>query len=625
MLYLPRGPVYDNAENGCAPDVHGDAYAQRMKSWRDSAFEEATQTAALSMEAPRIQTYINYIEGNQWDSRRARYKSKFYLNKTGKAREDNLALLTDSRPAIEVGSRVEQYIKDAKVIDNVLRAEWTNQDMDLSLVQATDIAQVTGTGFWKLGAARPGMMRVTPCGPDAVMPIQPGFHIQQSTAVMYRTWKSLTEVMRKFPMRAADLERESRHTSTKTQASYVNPGHLDQYTWNGLSPQMKRMIGRRSEVSETFDSGVFRTVEWQEYYIDDLSTNDSSRTIVMKDPYLQTSQHNWWYEVKPGERLYPRKRLVIYAGQCLIYDGPSPFWHGLFPFSCLRLNPVFWSFWGLSKYRDLLPVNSAINEVVAGILDACKKALNQTYIAKGASVPRAAWNEFFPDVPGQKLYLQGTAANPASDIRALDPPNLPAYVFQLLSQYLGPEFDKLAGTLDIAAVGGKKQVPGGDTLEQMRDSAQTSVRLQGRYMETFLRDAGIQGVSNVIQFYDAPQRMRLLGPDGVSFSDYLYDPKDMVPSAVNKFEHWKNFPMTVVPGSLHGGSKDRSKMMMMSLRQTGNISRRKLLESLDINDIDRIQQELREEMQDMAEAQQGAQLGGAMPRMSRGQRNGLPM
>jgi hypothetical protein len=574
----------------------------------------------MSPEFSRISNYVDWLEGRHWtSSKRARYKSQFYLNRVRKARQDSLALLTDSRPTVEVYSKVDQFDKQAQAIDKVLRAEWHNQKMDLSLISAVDIAMLGGTSFWKIGAARPGMMRVTPCGFDMVQPIQPGFHIQQSTAVKYGTFKSLSEVASIFPMKAQEIEREAIHHWGQTSGGYSRPDHIDKYTWDGLAPAFQRLIGRQGETATTRDSGLFRSVEWQEFYIDDLSRNQSNRTVVMRDPYLDLREHNWWYEVKPGERLYPRKRLVIFAGRTVVYDGPSPYWHGLYPFACLRLDPVFWSFWGLGKYRDILPVNSAINETVAGILDAMKRALNQTVVAKSQSISAGAWKEFFPDAPGQKLLLNNASANPATDIRYIDPPAIPSYVFQMLTEFLGPEFDKLVGTMDMASMGKKNQIPGGDTIEQMRDSGQTNIRLEGRYVESFLSDAALQGVSNVCQFYAPNQRMRLIGPDGITTSDFIYDPEDMIPQTSDKFNFWKNFPVTVLPGSLHGGAKDRSKLMMMSLRGMGTISARKLLEYLEIGGIDQIMQELQEE------AQSGLLPGGAGSRMSRGQRNGSPV
>jgi len=617
MNIAPRGPL--QFEGGQSFDV-GDNYHRDMLDWREEAYREANRFKELAPEDGRVKTYMKYIEGDHWEQfgRRAAYKSRVYVNKVATARTAHLALLTDSRPDIEVGCEVPEYEATANVIDRLIRKEYVANKMDLALVSVADIAATTGTGFWKIGSASPGMMRVTPCGPDMVMPIQPGFSIQESTAVLYRTYKSLVETTLKFPSRATDLARQAKSMVSMESTQYHKPEHMDEWTWQRMAPQMRKHIGKKMSVHQPMDqTGFFKGVEWQEYYIEDPSRNQSNRPVTMRDPHIPLDGHNWWYVVQPGERLYPRKRLVIFAGDCLVYDGPAPYWHGLFPFACLRLNPVFWSFWGLSKYRDMLPVNSAINDILAGVLDTIKKALNPTVIAKGSSITKAAWDQFFPDMPGAKLYLSNQMANPASDIRFSDPPVLPQYVFSMLAQYLGPEFDRLSGMLDISTLGGKNQVPGGDTIEQMRDSMQSAPRLEGRYIESFLSDVGLQAVSNILQFYTAKRRLALLGKDAVTPTDFDPKPGTLIPSEENRFDFWKNFPVTIEPGSLHGGARDRSKLMAINLFSSGAISRQKLLDTLEIKDIGN--EELAAERATLMGAGMQQEAG---PRLSRGQRNG---
>jgi hypothetical protein len=617
---LPRGPILTEANP--TPD-YTDNYQRSMLQWRNVAYSEAVRFKNMAPETPaRIRTTIRYLEGDQWDQfgPRAKYKSKAYINKVGGARISNLALLTDTRPEIEVKSPENAPGLDqiAKRVDGIIRHEWETNDFDLNLMEVADIAGVTGTGFWKIGAGSPGMMSITACGSDMVMPIQPGKHIQTSTGVLFRTWKPLGSVLLKCGKnkeKQAKIERQGKNLlSVGDSASFIKPDSLDLSTWNGLAPQLQAMLGRRADSVLGADGGggQFLSVEWQEYYIDDTSLNESSERVLMKGTDLAIDEHNWWYWVEPGQRLYPRKRLIVFAGDVLFYDGPSPYWHGLFPFPSLSLNPVFWSFYGLSKYRDLIPINQSMNEIVAGTMDSVKRALNQTVVAKG-TIPRASWDQFFPDMPGAKLYLNNPMANPAADVQFIPPPMLPQYVPMTL-QFLGPEFDKLAGQLDVTAMGGKAQVPGGDTLEQMRDSLQTQTRREGRLIEVFLRDAGIQTVSNILQFYRPKRIMEIL--NNVTVQDFSGDKDSLIPGDENKFDFWRKFPLRVLPGSMHGGAKDRSKMMFISLAQMGMVSRSRLLSELGIDDVDDAT---------LAKERESMMAAGAPLRMSRGQRNGAPM
>jgi hypothetical protein len=604
---LPVGPMYYDDSRDARP-TRGEKYESQMLYWRDQFRKEALDTARLNEEIKKIPDYVKCLSGDYWDRRRPRYKSTFFANRLDKARVDNLALLTDSRPMIDVKAERDDLEDQAKIIHKLFEYEWLDKKMDMDLVRVADITKLMGTGFWKIGASYPGSLKITSCGPDSVLPVQPGFSIQESTGIFYKTWKSISYIKQAFPFDSMNIERESSTYDVRGQnTKYNRPDNMDEYIWNGLSPAFQRALGQNNPPPEA-QSSIFKSIELQEYYVDDPTLNESTRPVLMKHPYWPLDAYNWWYWVQPGERLYPRKRLVTFAGRRRLYDGPAPYWHGLYPFACLRLNPVPWSFWGLSQYRNLLPLNKAINDIVAGLLDMVKRALNPQAITKQGSVSPASWNDFFSDMPGSKLYM-GAMANVNTDIRYMQPPEIPAYVFNLLLQYLVPEFDRMANSMDVQALGKKKQVPSGDTLDQMRDSLNTSLRLEERYMEVFLRDAGQQALSHFFQFYTTKQRMKLLGSDGTTLADYDTDPGSLVPdSALPKWNHWRHFDFKVISGSIHGGSKDRDKLYAMQLYRSGAISLQYLLETLEIPNPEKIM------MQIAKETQMGLRPTGKQPR-----------
>ncbi len=181
-----------------------------------------------------------------------------------------------------------------------------------------------------------------------------------------------------------------------------------------------------------------------------------------------------------------------------------------------------------------------------------------------------------------------------------------------------PEFDKMSGIMDMSKLAGKNQLPSGETIDQMRDTLQTPLRREERYLESFLQRCGTQAVSNVIQFYTARQRMKMLGENGLSWEDFTYDPGNLYPGSDGDFDKqrkesfWSIFSMTVKPGSLHSGAKDREKMEAVSLAARGLISRKELYRRLEIDPerADQILQELMEE----AQATASLQTSGRAPR-----------
>ena len=608
--YLPVGPLYTAGD--AAPRSIPPNYMAGVRRWRDAAYQEAVETARLNEELVRIPEYMNAIRGQYWNPRRPKYRSPFFTNRLNKARVDNLSLLTDSRPIIDVAAHnnSQDGQESAEILRGILQYEWNRQDMDLSLVTVADITDLTGTGFWKIGGNTPGFLTALPCGPENVLPIQPGFHIQKSTAVLYRTWKPVGWFKRVYPWTSKGIEFEHSFTAIQTNnPQYQRPDFIDEYIWNGLSPAIQRTLSQRvrtTDMGYPIGSGtdVFKTVELQEWYIDDYSTNEGSDVVRMKHPNLDESEHNWWYDVGPKGRLYPRKRLIVFGGNKLLYDGPAPFWHGLYPFACLRLNPIATNFWGLSKYRDLLPIGHAINEVCAGFLDMIRRALNPIAVSKVGAMSTDAFKQWFQDMPGMKLYL-GPNAN-INDVKLMDPPNIPPYVLQFLQLVLIPEFDRMAGTLEVGQLGRKRQVPAGETIEQMRDLLSTSFRLEERYMEAFVRDAGIQAMSNVFQFYTMEQRLRILGGKGIARQDFDSTPTSLVPDNFQPQEdYWRNFELSIVAGSLHGGAKDREKQIAIAMQRAHQISLRELYRRLEVKNPEEIIAEIKQEAQELPQPAKG--------------------
>lgn len=621
---IPRAPIVLNEKSETMSSDGG--YLRSLLQWREAAREEALALRRMNPEFDRIRTYIDMLEGKQWSRPLPRYRSRWNDNRLAETRINRLSMLTDIRPAVEVRCSIEGYQKQAEIAQKIIFHEWARQDLDLALVAAVDHALLS-VGYWKIGAAMPGEMHVIPCGMDSVMPIQPGRDIQQASAVLYRTYKPLWYFKEAYGTAADGIEREaSAPVWTNINNQSGRPGFMDEYSFNSMSPAMRYMNSQRGlsrGFGATGSAGQFPVGEVEEYWIDDHTVNESTSTVLVKDPRYSTEQHNYHYRVPPGRRLFPRKRLIVFVGSKVLYDGPSPYWHGLFPFAELILNPTVWAPGGLSAYRNLVPIQRAINEVGAGTMDMVRRAVEPQLVTREGVVPDAAWNQFYGDMPGGKLKLTGIG-NPSTDVQYMQPPPLPGYVPQFM-QYLSSAFDRLAMSVDVTMLGRKNQIPGGDTIEQMRDTMQAGFRLESRYIEPFLRAAGMQAVSNIFQYYTREKRMWLYGADGVTLEDFDYDPTTMVPWTMPREDHWKLFSVIVSQGSLHGAARDREKQLAISLFRLGAISRREMLRRLDWGGPDKINQIEQEIMEEHGGSLTPDAIGkGEVPRLTRGQRVGNP-
>ena len=90
---------------------------------------------------------------------------------------------------------------------------------------------------------------------------------------------------------------------------------------------------------------------------------------------------------------------------------------------------------------------------------------------------------------------------------------------------------------------------------------------EGRYVEAYLGSTSAsQAVSNVIQFWTREQRMTLLGANGLTRTDFGFRPGSLAPFGQPQEDHWKNFDVEIMPGSMHGSSREQERNYWINLR-----------------------------------------------------------
>lgn len=579
MDQAPRGPIV--REKSGTLDVE-DGYKTKIKRFREGTRQQSIRELRSNKEWAMLAQYIRALEGSMWPRNRPKFRSPFVDNHLARARKETLAQYTDIRPTIQVKS--EPFQQQADILTKLTVNQWVKHNMEITLTECLDHALLS-VGYWKINGAT-GRVSAIACGMDTVMPINCNGNIQEASAIRYHTFKPISYFRQKWGKDLAERLLRSDKSANGGQAAsnYGSTIGMNDYSWSRLSPSMRYIMRDRvpDETANPDNRDTFPVAELEEIWWEDYNVNELSRPVIIKDPYSPLATHNYWYEVKPGERLYPRKRLIVGAGDETPYDGPSPFWTPKYPFAMLALDPVVWAPGGLSKYRTLLPLNMGMNEISAGVFDTVKKAINQAYVAKRGSVSPADWDRFYPEIPGQKMLMNNTAQ--VGDVRALDPPILPPYVLEVVRGIL-QSFDRHAGSIDVGSFSRKNQVPGGDTMEQIRDMQTAPVRLEGKYIEKFLKEAGEIAISHEIQYFPKKYRFAIMGNDGVTWEDYTFDPTNMVPASHAKESFWKEFEVTMSPGSLHGANKERDQVKALTLYKAGALSLETLLRKADVGDI----------------------------------------
>lgn len=567
-------PRYGSEEAGVSDPWYSSETERGIKMWCEAAWEEAASDQKSSEELKLVDKYVEYLQGTQWPSARPSYRAKPTDNRMSRLFWELVSLLTDMRPIIDIRSveREEQYIKQEDALNKRMRAWWLNNDIDQKVSMCVVYAMLT-TSFAKLEwdenlKMGRGDFTIRPLGPTSVLPLKPSTDLQSSQAVIYHEVKPVGWVQRKYPDRAHLVKADFGLSQYSIEGG--PPKNITPQLYSLLSPAYKQLLSKGQ-----FRAGgsAYPMCRYREFWLKDYSINTSNRDVPMGDV------GNPWkisYVVKPGQMLYPRGRLIVMAGREVVHDGPNPYWHGLFPFGLLRLNVVPWQIYGVSDLRGMKDLQDIVNAILAGVIDMIKRAVNPPFFAPKTAFSESAWNSIDLSMPGARM-----AYNPTSpgEPKVVATAPLPGFVLNTL-QLIYKEMDMQSGASAVTEAVRKKQVPGGDTLDQIRQAQQTPVRLKARNEEVFLRDLGVQMVPNMFQFYTASDRVSARDSSGMKDIDLEWNMQDILPQGVSAFDMSKKYQFQVLEGSLLSFQRVEMAANLAKLRVSGDLDRATFFEKL---------------------------------------------
>jgi hypothetical protein len=546
-------------------------YEKQVKYWCEAAYEEAILDNRQSEDIKEMSKAIDYLTGNQWPTQRPQYKSKPVNNRIWRLFWEVVATLTDIRPLFDIKSLQKPYKGQEEILNKCTRSWWMGADADLTLAQILVYAMFC-TGYGKLEwnprlRNGEGDFNLIPLGPNQVLCLKARNQMDSAQVVIYAVPQPLSWFRQKYPTRGYAVKPDPQFSRYAIPQSA--PPHIPSMLFDMMSPAMRRVVGQSPAVQDS----MFPMAMYREFWFEDYQFNQSNKNVYVGDP-----RSNWGYWVKPSQRLYPRGRLICMGGTEVMYDGPNPYWHGQPPFAVMRMNVVPWQFQGLSELKPLMPLQDIINNILAGTMDMVKKALNPPFIAPTKAFSEAVFNSMDWGMPGAKAQYN---ANVPHAPQWQQPPPFPSWILNVAT-LVAREMDASSGIATVAEAVRKKQVPAADTLEQMKQSQQTPLRLKGRNIEVFLRRMGQQNIANIFQFYTAERRMFMLGSDGLTNQDFDYDPKTMVPGGSRPEDHVRNFVFNITPGTLLSINQVEKSMLLMKLRGMKDISRKTLYQQLDM-------------------------------------------
>ncbi len=571
----------------------GDA---RVLGWVKEAEQEGDAVNQADPFYNRMAKGMAYVSGDQLRHDRdakLNYLPKIVVNETRKAMMAHTSALTDIKPLVAYGTENKAFGLQAHLLNKLTVAWWINTAADMALADTAKYAWSSGTGDmeiqWDPNAGLGGDTLLIPRDARDTLPIRPGNErdIQLWQGVTLRDERSISALREKWSTKEHLLSRSKETSLGKVRGRFrqlvsdiTSPAGGTGDTLAGLSatPANRR-------VPSTGGLVLRRT------FMHDWTRNLTGRTIIMGRPGTV-----WAYQVAPKALVYPRGRLIVWVDAGVLDDGPSPYWHGMFPVARLKLWDLPWHFFGLPILHDLMPIQDAINDTWHDFRVGVRKWMNPSVAYDRSAVSERFMKFYDPRSPGRKVALNATGGEGFKHIDGPDPQVL--QIAREAALDLTDKFRDLAGTKNIEQLLALRQSPAADTVQKYVEALTPEIRQEGRQIEAFLRGPAEMVKSNIFQFMSKARRIQALGDAGQLLEDFDYDPDSLIPALspgepgyVKELDKdvprdqraqffTKTFVFKVEPGSLLAMNASERKLMDLQLSRMGMLDFWTLMESL---------------------------------------------
>lgn len=561
----------------------------RILGWIKEAHDEGQRVNENDPAFPKIDEMMSYVLGEQLKQPRPSYLPGMVVNKTKKAIKTHASALTDIKPLFKFKTENPRFQEPQALLNKLIVAWWVNTFADLELMSCIQYALTAGAGDMIVEwdpSYNHGDNRLTARDPRDTLPIRPSRDrsIQSWEGVIIREAWSVNRLRTTWPEASHyfTADRQGSWGQIYTKFRKLVTTMVTGSTLDGLQSGPKRSAAAVPECL------LYRT------YLNDRSINTSGNPIVMGKPGTAGS-----YYVAPGQPLYPRKRLIVSTDRVVLYDGPNPYWHGMYPISRLRLDPWPWLFFGLSTAHDLMPMQDGINSMFNSFLSVFNQAANRGTIADANAMPVSDFKRFNAQQPGFKVKVKATMGE---GFKLVDPPNLPGWSMPFVEMMMRV-FEDLAGVANLQQLQQLGQLPSADTIQKYYDALTPELRMEGRLIECFLRDVAEMVKCNIFQYMSVGRRILLLGDAGRTLSDFDYDPNTLIPAMSELDPNYipeldrhrsrderaqyfhKLFTFSVAPNSILSLHAQEEKMMQLQLARMGYLDFWTLMETLEIQNV----------------------------------------
>lgn len=528
--------------------------------------------------------------------------SNINVNLTKRLIRDIVATMSNIRPLWGYSTDNAKMEGQAEVLNKLLQSWYLGAYADRAIKKSLQYAAAMGSGwigpdwkshYWTRGR---GDIQLVVNSPEDVLPVQlpSDMDIQRAYAVTIREEVPINLARAMFPTLAGKIIPD-RQAPSGLRKGLTKMGAF-------LSPVLNRFAADQ-RAKKAVDS-VFPVVDIYQTYILDLSVNEGPSPLIMGEPGTywnytvpvlgsmipdgkSPSGQDLFRAATPEDSMiYPFRRLVTWCNSGLLRDGPSYWWHGMFPRVKMTLDDWAWEFLGYGMTRDLNSIQNDSNEIRRAVSDSTKGRLRPALQYDDRSIAQGMMEALDVRQPGQAVGVDMTSGQkqitPILDAAYYD---VPQFVFEGLDK--NDEIMKyLSGVNDMTAISKAAQIPSSDTVEKIMDMAGPMVTDMSRGMESGLGQLGEMIKCMFFEFYTAPRRLQVLGENGITVQDGDYfEPGKLTPSHmpnenpdngpstksnVERARHYMNsFFFKITPNSLHQITQLSRKLLYVQLQKAG--------------------------------------------------------
>jgi hypothetical protein len=505
-----------------APSTHDLDLVTEIRGYFDAAKQERRN------RVDDWQRNYRLVHNRAWGDLRPTWMPSPAVSETYPIVASMVGWMTDQRTSLSIipamnphSPEYEFYSTMARDLELVLKSNWIVNKADVEVEKGLWDAMIYGTAFWKVTwdqnrVGGQGDAVLSRIDPFRIYPDPSASNFDEANYIIEARTMSVQELERRWPGSKAKVEEGGYEESTtderdslwsgSSRTPMANPGGV-----NGAPPMWGRPGQGRREVTKELRQDTAVTVYEAWLRENNHYTNDEGEVYV---------EEAW--------------RVVVVCGNEVLMDEPAKeLWsHARHPYVKYVANEMG-DFWGLSLVDHLRPLQLAINRTLAAVQSNAELIGNPVLVEDSRSgLPRTQ----IVNKPGQRV-----TKNTGSEVEWLRPPEMPAYIGELVKFYIG-EMERVSGLSAIV----RGATPTGRNAQGVLDSVQEAafvrVRLALRNLEYALREAGELMASLITENYTGPRLVAIVGPNGEKSSLALKARHFMVPTEEGavpmKFQMW---------------------------------------------------------------------------------------